>query len=273
MEATLVVAVPHDLSLACSLQPASRNQDDLMTASAILVLLALAAPIAGAESGATLIDDANGSGESIVVPVGSSLKQMPAEWEKRISSVTLEAKHCVIVLYDEPGFSGRAVVLNGRSPHDLADYGFDNRTASLRVVALGQSANVLELLATLIEDSVEYYELKGLCEAQFVTRRWKRLFVVGNERECRWEYLRLHPPQDVAGLTIDPLVSAKLSVRHCRRVEGVTIYDVAVSPRFECSVANRCSGLMIDFGRIRVLNLHVRVPATNVVRLLRSWKS
>jgi hypothetical protein len=244
-----------------------------MTASVCLTLLALTASIAGAESGATLIDDTNGTGDSIVVPVGTSLKQIPAEWKNRISAVTLEAKDCVVVLYDESGFSGRAVVLNGQSLHDLADYGFDDRTASVRVVALGQSANILELLATLSEDSVEYYELKGLREAQFVTSRWKRLFVVGNQRECRWEHLRLHPPQDLSGLTIDPVISAKLYVRHCRQVDGVTLYDVAVAPRFECSVANRCSGLMIDFGRIRVLNLHVRVPATNVVRLLRSWKS
>jgi hypothetical protein len=233
----------------------------------------LGTTLTGLVSGATFNDRLDGTGDSIVIRVGTSLEKIPANWKSRISSMTLEAKRSIVVLYDEPGFRGRAVVLNGDETHDLADYGFDDCTASLRVIAIGQSASILELLSTLIEDSVEYYELKGLREAKFVTNRWRRLFVLGNERECRWEYLRLKPPQDVSEIAIDPVVSAKLYVRHRRRLEGVTLYDVAVAPRFECRLANRCSGLTIDFGEIKVLKLHVRVPATNVVRFLRAWKS
>jgi len=242
-----------------------------MAASVFLILATLATPIAA--SGATLSESPNGSGQSLTLEVGASLPEIPAGLQNRIGSLTLNAEHSIVVLYDEPDFSGRALVLNGQGPHALADYDFDNRTASVRVVSLGQSASILELLATLIEDSVEYYELKGLHEAQLVTARWQKSFVLGNERECRWQYLRLHPPQSVTGAAIDPVVSAKLHVRHCRRVNGVTLYNVAIEPRFECSFANRCSGLTIDFGRIDVLNLHVRVPATNVVRFLRAWKS
>jgi hypothetical protein len=244
-----------------------------MAASVFLALVTLATSIASAASGATLSEGPNGAGQSVTIEVGASLPEIPAALRNCITSLTLDSDRSIVVLYDEPEFSGQALVLNGRGPHTLADYEFDDCTASVRVVSLGQSASILELLATLIEDSVEYYELKDLREAQLITARWQESFVLGNERECRWEYLRLHPPQSVPGLAIDPVVSAQLYVRHCRRVNGVTLYNVAIEPRFECSFVNRCSGLTIDFGRIDVLNLHVRVPATNVVRFLQAWKN
>jgi hypothetical protein len=179
-----------------------------------------------------------------------------------VSSIKVESR-MVAILYENANFTGRAIVFKGNSLYNLPDFGFNDIASAYRVIDGTTSNGLFELLGGLSGDHVQYYDLRPMSEVRDAAKSHEK-FLLGNKREAHWEEFQLK----VVGLKWeDNIVKGKLFARHKHRAFGQTIFNVQVSPEFECGVKHMLDGgcnMKLDVGK------GVKIPVTDLVGYMQS---